>query len=241
MTIGHVRSHSAGRGFSRRGLGREERRPRRIPHRVVAFLAATLPVLSAGAAKADGDLLPVGVSRQLPPSYVVLMAKSGDLTGDGRADWVVALARPADAAYASGGGDDGDPLPEPTKRPLLVFVGERGGGFRLAGRNDEVVANLASYWQCDPFLSSSDGLSLKGRYFTVENAAACGTHWSDYVTFRYDAGRRAFLLSSEIHQDWTFNPKASTDGDADALTRDVDVVTKPDPRRPVAFSDYVPK
>nr|WP_235210707.1 hypothetical protein [Caballeronia sordidicola] len=32
----------------------------------------------------------------------------------------------------------------------------------------------------------------------MQNGVACGAHWTDFITFRYDAERRAWLFDSEI-------------------------------------------
>ena len=32
----------------------------------------------------------------------------------------------------------------------------------------------------------------------MQNAVACGAHWTDFITFRYDLERRSWLFDNEI-------------------------------------------
>ncbi|MGC1301499.1 MAG: hypothetical protein WA840_03905 [Caulobacteraceae bacterium] len=190
--------------------------------------AVVVPILLALATGAAAEPSPPSeVTRQLPPGYEILQVESGDLNGDGVDDYLVALAKVDEAAVYKR-------QQRAPRRPLLLFASRPGGGYVLAGRNDEVVANLDSDWQCDPFTSTYDGLVIKGRYFTVENGAACGTHWTDFITFRYDPLKQRFLFWKEISQNWKFG----NDPEGEALVLDGDHVTKADPRKPVMFGDY---
>ena len=111
-------------------------------------------------------------------------------------------------------------------RPLLIFEQRPDGSYGLAGRNDKVVmraddAGLAGNG-CDPF---EDGhIVAKGPYLTVENGVSCGTHWTDYVTFRFDPQLRGYAFDNWRFQSWKLNPKS--DPDADALVLDVNRVVR---------------
>ena len=72
--------------------------------------------------------------------------------------------------------------------------------------------------------------------FTVQNGVACGQHWTDYVTFRFNAARQAFLFRSRIWKSWHLNP--SNEPGAAAPVRDAGSMTRADPRRPVTFDAY---
>jgi hypothetical protein len=193
----------------------------------VVFTASFL--LLATAAMADG--LPAAIVRQLPKGYVVLDVAQGRLAGGTHDDYV--LARPGDDPDALVGGG------RAPARPLLLFRAQPDGTHILAGRNDYVVMRHDEGGQCDPF-DPGQGLAMKGAYVTVQNEVACGNHWSDYITFRYDRKRGELLFDSEIYHSWKFNPSEAPD--ADALIPDgPPVVKRADPHHPVGFSVWKPK
>ncbi len=193
---------------------------------------AALPVaflLLAGVARADD--LPGAISQQLPPGYVVLDAVHGRLAGGASDDYVVALGRLGDDPSGPIGDDTAA-----TARPLLLFRAGPQGTYFLTGRNDVVVMRHDQGGQCDPF-DPEQGLVMKGAYVTVQNGVACGNHWSDYITFRYDRRRRALLFDSDIYRSWKFNLSAAPD--AEALVPDEPpVVRRADPHHPVTFSAW---
>ena len=192
-------------------------------------VAAAVFLLLATAARADD--LPNAISRQLPPGYVVLEAVHGRLTGGASDDYVVALGRPGDDPDGPIGSDAAA-----LARPLLLFRSQHQGAYILGGRNDEVVMRHDQGGQCDPF-DAEQGLVLKGAYVTVQNEVACGDHWSDYITFRYDRSRGQLLFNSEIYHSWKFNPSQAPD--AEALVPDgPPSVKRADPHHPVNFSAW---
>lgn len=101
-------------------------------------------------------------------------------------------------------------------RPLLIFE-RHNNSFVLLGRNDAVILKADDAMQCDPFLDGGGTISVKGRFFTVENGVACGQHWTDFVTFRLD-DRAGFVFDNERSESWSLN--SSNDPDAEALVRD---------------------
>lgn len=192
-----------------------------------SVLAATL-LLLATTARADG--LPDAIGHQLPPGYRVLAMAQGRLTGGTQDDYMVVLGRPGDDPEAPIGGGTAP------ARPLLLFSARPSGGYALAGRNDTVVMRHDQGGQCDPF-DPDRGLVMRGAYVTVQNEVACGNHWSDYVTFRYDRKRGELLFDSDIYHGWKFNPSDAPD--AEALVPDgPPTVTRADPRHPVGFSAW---
>ncbi|WP_322027346.1 hypothetical protein [Burkholderia sp. BCC1977] len=177
---------------------------------------ALLGALSSGA-RADG--LPQSIASQLPSGYQPLVAQEGPDLGDGRRSFLVVVHRMADTRE------------QPSPRPLLIFEGRPGHAYRLAARNDHVVLRANEGGQCDPFDpadAADSGLSVKGRYFTVQNFVACGQHWSDYVTFRYDPRTHGWLFSSEIYTE-----SSPLDDKPDEVT-----VTRADAHRPVTFGQW---
>lgn len=148
-------------------------------------LLSTL-TLSAGASgqTTAAPKLPAAIQRALPAGYRVLSAEQGDLNRDALPDWAVVLHRPDEQQTS-------DVVDHPTKRPLLLFVGGAGGSFTLAARSDNAVYCVdCGGMMGDPFT----GLSIKNGYFTVEHYGGSGQRWTRFVTFRYDAAARTWLL-----------------------------------------------
>ena len=133
------------------------------------------------AAPLHGAELPPGI--RIPPGYDVLStARFGHAS---RAWIVVALAQHGETPQM-------DPAPD---RPLLLFE-RRGGAFVKTGENDTVVLRANEGGQCDPFLDGGGVIAVKGHFFTVQNGVACGNHWTDYITFRFDDASRSAASSS---------------------------------------------
>ncbi len=170
----------------------------------IPFLA--LVATTAGAAVPQ---VPANIIRQLPPGYGALASVPLVAGRDGRHFQVVALGRADEDTQRQRSGDA-------PARPLLIF--ERlGNRFVLIGRNDHAVLRADAGGQCDPFLDSDATIAVKGAYFTVENGVACGQHWTDFVTFRFD-DREGFVFDNERRESWSMNP--SNAPDAEALVRD---------------------
>lgn len=158
------------------------------------LLVYLLGLLSfAGPAQAPRDpvpTLPAAIRRALPAGYAVLDAAQGDLNRDALPDWLVVLNKPDEAKTS-------DVVDHPTKRPLLLFVGGAGGTYTLAARSDNAVYCVdCGGMMGDPFT----GLAIKKGYFTVEHYGGSAQRWTRYVTFRYDAASRAWLLHRDGHE-----------------------------------------
>jgi hypothetical protein len=151
--------------------------------------------------------LPSAIASQIPKGYEVMTFAAGLLNDDGRNDYLVVIHHANDTSDS------------PSPRPLLIFIQNSDESFTLAARNDRVVMRADEGGRCDPFDDGEDGLVIKNHYFTVQNGVACGDHWTDYITFHYDAKRRTWLFHKEISEGWVTNDDPS----GDAL--------KPDPRR----------
>ncbi|PKV12233.1 hypothetical protein [Xanthomonas prunicola] len=175
--------------------------------------------------------LPAGAVKLLPAGQSVMRVASADLTGDGRQDYVVALRASAEDALRA----NGRAAPP---RTLLVLVADADGRFVEAARNTRVIFKADEGGQCDPFLDSDQGLFAKGAYFTVQNGVACGQHWTDYITFRYDRSRRAFVFHKRVIEAWEINTQDTPDADALRLSEHKEIAA--DPRRPVLLSAYTP-
>lgn len=190
---------------------------------VLATAMATSPCAAAA--------LPPELSAHLPAGYTLIQAVDSDVNGDGRRDYLLALRRADEAAQIAAGKDA-------PQRLLLVLMHTADGRFVEAARNAQVIFKADDGGQCDPFDDDGQGLVAKGAYFTVQNGVACGQHWIDYITFRYDRTQRAVLFHVRIIEDWVTNPDAGRDGEALRLSRHE--VIKADPRKPVSLSAYSP-
>jgi len=178
-----------------------------------------LPLLAALSLNARAGDLPKSIAAQLPPGYQPLLAHAGPELDNGRHSFLVVVHRAVDTRE------------QPSPRPLLIFEEQADHVFRLAARNDQVVLRANEGGQCDPFDpedAADNGFAIKGHYFTVQNFVACGQHWSDYVTFRYDPRTHGWLFSNRI-----VTESFPLDDQPDHVT-----VTRADAHRPVTFSQW---
>ncbi|WGL65214.1 hypothetical protein QDX81_10185 [Pseudomonas sp. CW003PS] len=190
------------------------------------FLYATLAFSSLAA----GNELPAGIIESIPADYSVWVYESGELDGDTLTDYLVVLHRPEETTLAK--------EQEAPPRPLLLFTQTVDGAYALRARNDQVVFKINEGGQCDPFDADAQGLAIKHRYFTVENGVACGQHWTDYMTFRYDPALKDWVFHKRIFENWVLNE--SQDPDADALVRNVHKVMRGKREAPIRFETYRP-
>ncbi|HHL4078246.1 hypothetical protein [Burkholderia sola] len=184
--------------------------------RLSILLLSLLAALSFGA---RADTLPKSIAAQLPPGYQPLLAQAGPDLDNGRHSFLVVVHRAVDTRD------------QPSPRPLLIYEEQADHTYRLATRNDQVVLRANEGGQCDPFDpedAADNGLSVKGRYFTVQNFVACGQHWTDYITFHYDPRTRGWLFSNRI-----VTESFPLDDKPDHVT-----VTRADAHRPVSFGQW---
>ena len=163
--------------------------------------------------------LPAAITAQLPLGYGPMTFRAGPPIEGGRHSVLVVAHRRDDSRE------------KPSPRPLLIFEEQASGQYRLSARNDTVVLRADQGGQCDPFEDPDEwGLAVKGSYFTVQNGVACGSHWTDFITFRYDRGRRA----------WLFDSKIVTLSDPLSGTPDKSTVTRANRAKPVEFEAWRP-
>ncbi|MEK2605167.1 hypothetical protein [Burkholderia arboris] len=187
--------------------------------RVLRLATLLLPLLAALPAAARADDLPKSIATQLPPGYQPLLAKAGPALDNGRHSFLVVAHRAVDTRE------------QPSPRPLLIYEEQADRTYRLAARNDQVVLRVNEGGQCDPFDpddAADNGLAVKGRYFTVQNFVACGQHWTDYITFRYDPRTHGWLFSNQI-----VTESFPIDDKPDHVT-----VTRADAHQPVSFGQW---
>lgn len=180
---------------------------------LITSRAVALALFLGCSARAFGAELPRGIVEQFPAGYVALSSAKSvvDRTHE---FYIVATASRTEKTARN------RQLDAAPTRPLLIFRRRPDGRFALAGRNDHVVlraddGGIAANG-CDPFEERK--ITTKGRYFTVEHGVACGAHWTDYVTFRFDPTSKNYIFASWRFQSWSMN--RSNNSDAEALVPD---------------------
>ncbi|RQR45268.1 hypothetical protein DIE21_31945 [Burkholderia sp. Bp9140] len=167
--------------------------------------------------------LPPSIAAQLPAGYRPFVAQQGPALDNGLHSLLVVVHRANDTRE------------QPSPRPLLIYEEQADHTYRLAARNDVVVLRANDALQCDPFDpedAADGGIAVKGRYFTVQNDVACGQHWSDYVTFRYDPRTHGWRFSSQIHtESFPLDPDKP----------DFVSTVRADARKPVSFDQWMRK
>ena len=143
----------------------------------------------------------------IPAGYRVQATLAGDLNRDAWPDRVVVL-------------DTAALLTDTTaqavvdrimwfNRPVLLLLGEPGGQYRLAARNDSVVDCRGA----GP--TGSEGtfhrVAIKNGYFSVEGAGGSSVRWYKVTTFRYNPTDQHWYLH-RIGQD---NTHIEVEGDDD--------------------------
>ena len=198
-----------------------------VDRRAVLAMAAALAI--SWPARADSPPTPPpALARRLPAGFGPLAIAELRFGQPERRFVVVALGRSDERRGAD--------RPAPA-RPLLIFE-RRGAEFTPAGRNDTVVLKADEGGQCDPFLDGDATIAVKGRYFTVQNGVACGEHWTDYVTFRFEDRAGGFVFDNERVESWKLNP----DERGEALVRDgAPSITRARPGATVGFSAWRPR
>lgn len=193
-------------------------------------LIATLAALAIPS-QSQTSALPRDIAQQLPVGCPVMTFSSSDFNSDGKVDYVVVVSSQDEEKLLA----QGDPAP---MRPLLVFMQRDNGTFSLTERNDDVVFAADEGGQCDPFLDGGEGLAVKGAFFTVQNAVACGDHWTDYITFRYSHEHRHFIFHKRIFESMIFN--SSNASGTDAFVPGKRSVTNANKMKPILLRNYKP-
>ncbi|MBA9902834.1 hypothetical protein [Burkholderia cepacia] len=175
----------------------------------------------------DTPALPGDIVAQLPAGYEALDAASGRLTDSSRIGYVVVAHQP------------GDSMRNASLRPLMIFLPDKDGHYRLAARNDTVIMKADEGGMGDPYLDgvAENALTVEPRTFTVEQGVFAGpSHWRDRVTFRYDAAHRTWVFHREVMRNWRLND----DPNGDALKADPVRVTRADAAKAVTFEAWRP-
>ncbi len=156
------------------------------------------------------------IISKLPEGYVPEIDKVVDFNGDNIEDRIVIAIKV--------GEDDERPAPE---RFVIVFKGIKDGNhfYEEIARNSSVAYRADEGGQCN-----QQDLAVKGKFFTVENTVTCGQHWTDFITFRYNAAEDTFMFHKRIHEIWVdptaTKPSSRTEVTANKL------------KKAVTFADY---
>ncbi len=189
-----------------------------ILRRLALLLGA---VIVPAAARAEPPLL---------PGYHVLASATLSAGQPRRMFRIVALGRDG----------EGESTDDAAPRPLLILE-KHADGDKPVARNDHVVMRADGGGQCDPFLENGYGMiAVRGRFFTIENGVACGQHWTDFITFRFDPVSDGFVFDSERIQSWS--PPRTDSPDAEALAPDgPPQVIRDKPGQATPFAAWRPK
>jgi hypothetical protein len=135
----------------------------------------------------------------IPKDYSVLAYETGDLNQDTYPDVVLALKNNHET--------DSDQ----TARPLLILLGKKGGGLSLYARNDSaVLCKGCGGVFGDPF----EGITIKGRYFSLGYYGGSRYRWNRNTTFKYDPVKKDFILHRDAglsYDDTQHNKKYAKD------------------------------
>lgn len=187
-------------------------------------------VLLLAATTANAESLPKDILTQLPKGYEVMSFSAGELNDDKFTDYlVVTQIQNEEAIFRK----SGEGLP----RPLYIFIQNPNKTFSMTKKNSEVVFAMVQGGQCDPFEDGMEGLVIKNHYFTVQNSVACGQHWNDFVTFKYETKLKNWVFHKRTSQ--SFNLADTDNGDGELAENKLHV-TKANPSKPIIFDQYKP-
>jgi hypothetical protein len=192
--------------------------------------SAILIVLAAQPVAAwEPVTVPGAIRAALPAGHVARVAKCSRTFDPPQQICIVVATRRDEGDRASSR--------QAPRRPLLVYR-LSGTTAALIARNDRVVLRRDEGGQCDP-VEDAGAIAVKGRFFTLEQGVACGQHWTDYTTFRFDPRERGFVWFNKVYESWRMNDDPRPD--AQALAADNRSVSRADPRRPVTLAAYMPR
>lgn len=150
----------------------------------VVMLALGLPLRGQSSTATIGSFVPA--------EYQVLDSASGDLTGDGVRDLVLILQLRQENDFPD------------TTRPLLLLQGVGKGQYQLMARNDHIVycAGCGGVFG-DPYA----GITVRGKYFSIEHYGGSNWRWTRVITFKYDLKTKHFVLHRDAGESFhTSNP-----------------------------------
>lgn len=128
------------------------------------------------------------INEIIPQGYEILLQEKGDINDDKVADLVLILRDKR---------EENEPDNESLRRPLLLLLGEKDGGYTLARRNDNAIYCVT----CGGTMGDPvQGITIKSPYFSIENVGGSGMRWLHVVTFKYDATDKEWYLHRDGHE-----------------------------------------
>ncbi len=128
--------------------------------------------------------LPAKITKFVPEGYVAIDTTYGDLNKDTIPDLVLVTCDPDEETKS-------DVINNPSKRPLLLLIGQADGSYTLGGRNDDVVYCVdCGGMMGDPFM----GIAVKNGYFSVEHYGGSAWRWTHIITFKYNKEKQNWFL-----------------------------------------------
>jgi hypothetical protein len=177
-----------------------------------------------------GANLPDSLLKQLPlKDHSVITFSTSDFDKNGLTDYIIVLRDNKEI-------NSNIHVP----RTLYAFMQVKNDSYKLIGKNNSVVyAKDEGGIGGDPFdYTGNEGITAKGRYFTVENAIAGGIHWTDFITFKYNPLINNFQFHLRVLEDSQLN--SSNDPSADALVVTSHKEFKGDAKKTILLSEYIP-
>lgn len=125
--------------------------------------------------------LPYEITQFIPDGHVALDTNYGDINQDGIMDMILITCHPNEIVF--------DTIEY--YRPLILLLGQKNSGYKLAARNDKVVGCVTCGGMTgDPFT----GVSTHFGEFTVEHFGGSNWRWSHDITFRYSPEKQNWFL-----------------------------------------------
>lgn len=145
----------------------------------------------------------------VPKEYSVISIESGDLNLDEYTDAILVLRKTSEESTSNYSEN------KPDKRLMLLLIGQKGGTYALAYKNDNAVYCI----DCgglfgDPFT----GVSIKKGSFSIKHGVSGGHHWERITTFEYNKSKNNWLLYEDLYINYKFN--SDTSDNAEALVVD---------------------
>jgi hypothetical protein len=171
------------------------RRDLRIPIAMAVLACAALASAQGPAPRVDIPSSGKTIESFVPRNYRILEQHEADLNGDGLRDAVLVVEF------------DDDVLAFENPRPLLILFRQRGGGYRLSARSDDVVYTASPGVHGDSFY----GIDIVGRTVVVKDGELSGAGsegGGQHQKFRFQNGGW-YRIGIDDHE-WRYPP----DGDA---------------------------
>ena len=117
-----------------------------------------------------------------PEGYVVKDSLKCELNLDGITDYLLVFK------------DKNEEVTSETLRPIYILEGIKGGGYRLAQKNDSIVLNKEEGGIFgDPYAR----LVAKKNFFSIEHYGGSNWRWTRIFTFKYDPITKKYLLHKD--------------------------------------------